>query len=226
MSHLLARRVPAATLAASALTTLLLLGPLPARAHDGEDHSAPPTQPLPAAVAPRTSAQTEQFELVAVFSPQPPRLTVYLDELASNQPVAGAVLELESGAFKATAQALAPGVYQFNTPPLAQAGSHPLTFSVSTAQASDLLDASLTLPATEAGPSTTTPTAATATPTALAGWWAALSHPATLLLACAAGLLGGWVGRRGFAAPASASMVAPTPASLPTPAPEPTEPRP
>lgn len=195
------RAVRAAVLAGASSLALLAW---PAAAHDGEDHSAPPTQPLPAAVAPRASAQTPDFELVAVHSgSQPATLTVYLDTYAGNQPVAGAEVEVESGAYRARGQAVAPGVYRFDAAGLAQPGTHPLTFTVSTAQASDLLDAKLVLsapgggaPARAAGPVPGATDAAGAPGLAL-GTAAALATLAALL-AGAAGLA---LGRRRPATP-------------------------
>ncbi|MES2089528.1 MAG: hypothetical protein V4532_06065, partial [Pseudomonadota bacterium] len=79
-------------------------------AHGGEDHGEPAATPVLLGQAPRAQAQTEDFELVAVLtqavaaeSKASPVLTLYLDRFATNQPVGGATVEVESGAFKAVA---------------------------------------------------------------------------------------------------------------------------
>jgi hypothetical protein len=119
-----------------------------ALAHGGEDHGGEAAAPPPALAgqAPRASAQTEEFELVVVLDrggAAPPVLTLYLDRYGSNQPVADAAVEVESGAFKATARPAAPGVYTVPGAAFAAPGRHPLTVSVQTADSADLLDATL-----------------------------------------------------------------------------------
>ena len=53
-----------------------------------------------------------------------------------------AEIELESGAFKARAERSAPAVYRLKAGPLANAGKHALTISVSAGDDADLLVAS------------------------------------------------------------------------------------
>lgn len=120
---------------------------LSAWAHGGEDHDhgAPAPAPAPVQVgqAPRAAAQTEEFEMVAVLQGTPPVLTLYVDRFASNAPVEGATVELESGAFKAVAKVVAPGVYTVPGQAFSQPGRYPLTVSVQTTDGADLLDAIL-----------------------------------------------------------------------------------
>lgn len=125
-----------------------------ARAHGDEDHgdeAAPPA--VVAEAGPRATAASEDFELVAL--PQGGRLLIYLDRFATNEPVANAEVEIESGAFKAVATALGPGVYAiagdaFNSP-----GRHPLTVTIQTdaksGGISDLLSATLEVASPAAG---------------------------------------------------------------------------
>ena len=135
------------------LMALLLTSP--AWAHGGEEHShaddAPPAAPASIASAqPRVSAQSEEFELVAVLAEQ--TLTLYLDQYASNAPVVDARIELESGAFKAVAKQIEPGVYRLSGKAFAKPGKYPLLFSLQTADSADLLSATLEVaqPAAEA----------------------------------------------------------------------------
>lgn len=121
---------------------------LPAAAHEGEDHGAPP----PAAtqnLSPRASAATEDFELVAVLEAQ--RLVVYLDRYASNEPVAKATVDIEGPGLSGTAREIAEGVYELPVAAALPPGKHALTFTVETAEAADLLSASLDLSAPAAG---------------------------------------------------------------------------
>jgi LPXTG-motif cell wall-anchored protein len=116
---------------------------LAAWAHGGEDHGDGAAPAMAADIAPRAVAQSEDFELVAVLAQG--RLTLYLDRYADNAPVTDAEIEVESGAFKAAAQQVAPGVYAVPGEAFARAGKYPLTFSVQAGERADLLTASLDL---------------------------------------------------------------------------------
>ena len=118
-------------------------------AHGGEDHGDAAAPALAGDVAPRTSAQSDEFELVAVLAAG--KLTLYLDRYADNSPVPDAEIEIESGAFKAVAAQIAPGVYAVPGQAFAQPGKHPLTISVQAGEAADLLTATLDLAAPQTG---------------------------------------------------------------------------
>lgn len=126
-----------------ALSVVLACSAWSAMAHGGEDHG---TTETPAAVgipmAARAYAQTEDFELVAQI--QGNLLTITLDRFATNDPVADAQIEVESGnAFKAPAQQVAPGVYTARADALAAPGKYALSFSIQTEDAADLLATTL-----------------------------------------------------------------------------------
>jgi hypothetical protein len=130
---------------------ILLLAAAPAWPHGGEDHDhdeTPVTTPSHAA-APRASAESEAFELVAVLADE--RLTLYLDDYASNAPVVDAHIELESGKFKAVARQTEPGVYEVPGAAFAKPGKYPLVISLETADSADLLTTTL-----EVAPAATT----------------------------------------------------------------------
>ena len=120
---------------------------LTAGAHGGEDHGEVATAPIQVGQAPRAAAQTDDFELVMVLTGAQasgaPVLTLYLDRFATNVPVAGATVEVESGAFKAMAKQVEPGVYTVAGAAFAKPGRYPLTVSVQTDEGADLLEASL-----------------------------------------------------------------------------------
>ncbi len=99
--------------------------------------------------APRASAGTEEFELVAVLEGK--KLTLYLDRFATNEPVADAQIEVDSSALKAVATQIAPGVYSLPGEVFAKPGKYPLAISVQAGDSSDLLTVTLDLPQPVAG---------------------------------------------------------------------------
>lgn len=154
-------------------------------AHGDEVHAEAPV-PVPvsaaaptsgaAAVAPtqaaRVEAASEQFELVGLL--QGDKLVLYLDRFASNEPVAGAKIDVEGGPLKATAAAEQDGVYTVPAAALAQPGTHALVFTVQAGAATDLLTGELLVAA---------PAGATAAPhTSALLWLVAAALLATLIL--------------------------------------------
>lgn len=132
------------------LCMLMLLVPWAAWGHGGEDHDHGDgaATALPTEIAPRAVARSDDFELVAVLADG--RLTLYLDRNADNAPVAGAALEVESGAFKAVAREVAPAVYVVPGDNFAKPGNYPLMFTIQAGETADLLSATLELAAPEA----------------------------------------------------------------------------
>ena len=132
----------------TALMTAVLA--LPAWGHGDEDHGdgdhgSEVAAAVSAGSAPRASAQSEEFELVAVL--QDKQLTLYLDRYATNEPVPDAQIELESGALRAVATQFAPGAYAIPREGFAKPGKYPLTISVQAGDTGDLLTATLDLTA-------------------------------------------------------------------------------
>ena len=123
----------------------LVVTPLAGWAHGDDDHGDAPT-PLPAPTsAPRAEAQTTDFELVV--APQGPSLLLFLDRFASNEPVSDAEVTVQSKDLQATAVKVAPGTYRVTGEPWTRPGTHALTISVQTPEASDLLSVTLDIPA-------------------------------------------------------------------------------
>ena len=123
----------------------LMAIPVAGFAHEGEDHGDAPV-PLPTATsAPRAEAQTSDFELVVAQEGQ--SLLLFLDKFASNEPLTGAQVEVQSGDLQATATEVGPGTYRVAGPAWTLPGTHALTVSVQTADAADLLSATLDIPA-------------------------------------------------------------------------------
>jgi LPXTG-motif cell wall-anchored protein len=79
------------------------------------------------------------------------KLTLYLDRFATNEPVADAKVEVESGVIKAVATQIAAGVYSLPGESFAKPGKYPLAISVQAGDASDLLTLALDLPQPVAG---------------------------------------------------------------------------
>ncbi len=117
---------------------------LPAWAHEGEDHGTQRSSAPIVQAGPRTEAQTDAFELVAVLADG--RLTLYLDAFATNGPVADAQVEVESGAFRAVATQAEPGVYAVTAVSFGPPGRYPLVVSVQAGDVADLLTATIEVP--------------------------------------------------------------------------------
>lgn len=111
-------------------------------AHGGEDHGdgAAPV-PTTQALAPRTEAHSDEIEMLAVYSNG--ELALYLSNFKTNEPIANAKVEIESGPNKAVAAAAGDGVYKAQAPWLAKPGKHGLVVTVEGKNVADLLEASL-----------------------------------------------------------------------------------
>lgn len=131
-------KTPASFLIALALA-------LPAMAHEGEDHGAPPeAAPTDAGRAPRAATATETFALLAVGGRD--GLTLYLDDVATNAPVDGARFEVQGDGWTAGAARVEAGVYRVASDRFASPGSHPLTVVVQTDDSADLMTLTLEVP--------------------------------------------------------------------------------
>lgn len=120
-----------------------------AAAHGADDHehAAPVGNTL--SLAPRASAQTEDFELLLVV--QGDSLLIYLDRFADNAPVLNAKIELEAtgvAGLKGVAQQIEPGVYRLSLAKglLQKPGKYPLSITIQAGDLGDVLTASLEIP--------------------------------------------------------------------------------
>ena len=129
------------------LPGLLLLGLLgigPAWAHPGHDET--PVAPATAS-APRAEAHSDDLELVAAVSARRTAI-IYLDRFATNEPVEGATIEVsDNGTPGIIATALPEGGYKLVAPWIDQPGKHDLTFTVTAGELTDLLAATVEIPA-------------------------------------------------------------------------------
>lgn len=132
-------------LLAAALSASVFIGlqAAPLRAHEGHDHEQPKLT-TGASTTARGEAASEAFELVAVARGDV--LAIYLDRFATNEPVEGATINVETPAGPAVAKAVQGDAYMLQAPWLAQAGAVELIFTVTAGDASDILAMTLTVP--------------------------------------------------------------------------------
>lgn len=150
--------VLAVALRALALACLLSV-PCLASAHEGHDHGAEPP-PAPVAAAPRAEAVSKRFELVAVVAGAD--LVLYLDDVATNAPVAGAGIAVSLvDRPRRKAVETTPGTYRLPLPWPAGSTHNDLMVGVTANGATDILSLDLDLDADQAP----TATASTGTPT-------------------------------------------------------------
>lgn len=122
------------------LALTLLAGSLSgARAHEGHDHGDQPTMAAP--IAPRGSSVTDTLELVAVA--RGGTVTLHLDRFATNEPVSGATVEVETPDGTVKAQPGEPGSYTLAAPWSQKTGEYELTVTVTLDGATDVFPISL-----------------------------------------------------------------------------------
>jgi cobalt-zinc-cadmium efflux system membrane fusion protein len=103
-------------------------------------------------VAPRTQAESDDLELVAVLAAKG-TLLIYLDRFQTNEPVTGAIIEVSANNGPGLiAKPQSDGIYLVAAPWVDQAGSYALSFTVTAGDLTDLLASSLTIAAPEAVP--------------------------------------------------------------------------
>jgi hypothetical protein len=122
-------------LRALALTAVVFAAIAPASAHEGHDHGEQP--PVSAGALPRGEADSDAFEIVAIVRGE--NLEIYLDRFATNEPVTGATLEVESPDGPVRASAGADGTYRVAAPWLAKNGRTDLMFTVTAGDTTDIL---------------------------------------------------------------------------------------
>lgn len=132
--------------------------------HEGHDHGAEATA-ISAPAAPRAEATTDLYELVAVAGTG--ELIVYLDRFASNEPVAGAAIQVETPAGSVEAQALPNRTYKIAAPWSARPGRYDLIFTVTKGETADILPLTLVIP--EPTPEKSTRSSWLATPARASG---------------------------------------------------------
>ena len=129
-----------AALGVAALTTLL--GASWLSAHEGHDHDAAPL-PASVSIAPRAEATSDAFELTAIA--QGSELAIYLDRFATNEPVEGAAIEVETPNGPVTARAHGDS-YEIPATWLLKPGRYDLIFTVMAQESAEVLPLTLEIP--------------------------------------------------------------------------------
>ncbi|MEZ5764875.1 MAG: efflux RND transporter periplasmic adaptor subunit [Xanthobacteraceae bacterium] len=96
-------------------------------AHEGHDHGPAPSSPS-AATLERGEAHSEKIEVVATLDGD--TLRIFIDRYATNAPVDGATVDVETSAGPAKAEALGGGMYRLTGVPLPEEGPVNLIVSV------------------------------------------------------------------------------------------------
>jgi cobalt-zinc-cadmium efflux system membrane fusion protein len=122
--------------AACAAAVLLAFGAQPAGAHEGHDHAEQPVA-VSGPLASRAEASSEAFELVAIAKDN--ELLIYLDDFATNIPVQGAGIDVETPDGPKAAVAGEGQPYRLKAPFLAKPGRYDLIFTVTAGSAVDIL---------------------------------------------------------------------------------------
>jgi membrane fusion protein, heavy metal efflux system len=171
-------------------------------AHEGDDGGSPATA---ASAWPRVTAQSELYEVVGILKAE--RLTIFLDDFATNEPVVDAALAITIGdAEPVTAEPTADGTYVVSSPRLTGSGPVNILFSVSAKIGSDRLMGTLQLPEPSM-PATASPSTATSPWAGWTGWLtASIQNPLLLsLVSFLLGILSGHFFRNGQFVPAVAT---------------------
>jgi hypothetical protein len=114
-----------------------------AAAHEGHDHGAPPP-PVSTTIAPRADASTADLELVAVARGE--RLEIFIDSFKGNEPVDGAMLEIDGPSGTLRAEAAGEGTYVATAPWLTKPGSYDLAITVMAGDLFDVLTVTMVIP--------------------------------------------------------------------------------
>ena len=144
-------RVAAAT--AAAVVSLFSASAL-LHAHEGHDHSEQAAPSLPAVHTARGEGASEAFELVAVARRD--ELSIYLDRFATNEPVDGARIDVETPAGAAIAVAQAGEPYKLSGSWLTKPGQLDLILTITAGDTTDILPVSLTIPEPQPAATATT----------------------------------------------------------------------
>jgi len=129
--------------AAFMLTALFASGNV--AAGPGHDHGDGAAVATAGKASPRFEAHSDLFEAVGVLGGS--ELSIVIDRYASNEPVLGAKVELESGSVKAVAQFHADhGDYSFSSKPFEKPGSYPITLTITAGDEVDILAGNLVVP--------------------------------------------------------------------------------
>lgn len=169
----------------------LSLGLGAAQAHEGHDQGA---APAPAHGLPRGEASSATFEVVVVANGG--RLTIYLDRFATNEPISGATIEVETPQGPVEAAAQPDGTYGVEAPWLPSSGHVDLVLSVAADGHADVVPVGFDMPSAESGPGEARGGVTFASDKALLDTMTGAAPWLMLAIGAALGLLVGRAGRR------------------------------
>ena len=138
------------TLVASALSACLLQAPLLSPAQADEELGASASESTPSQLQPRASVHSERFELVVLKAEE--QLLLFLDDFASNVPVAGASLEVKVEGRLGALEEIAPGLYALDWKAPAGKETVEIAVAIETEGEPEELSASLMIPPAAAEP--------------------------------------------------------------------------
>jgi RND family efflux transporter MFP subunit len=196
------------SVAALAWMAAVLLGPSVSPAHEGHDDADSARATLISSTYPRVTAQSELYELVGILKGD--RLLIYLDRVATNEPVTDAKVRVTIGDSEAIdAEPADNGTYAVSSPRLSGTDSVEVIFAITANNADDLLVGAITLPKAAAPGQVVNSIAG---PT-LSRWTASIPapirHPIVLtVVTFALGVLFGHLHRSGRVIPAVATGAA------------------
>jgi hypothetical protein len=125
-----------------AIRVWLVFATTSAPAFAGDDHDHGEQKPIASGPAsPRFFATSDLFELVGILDNK--RLTLYVDDAATNVPVKGATLELEINGEKLKVEPLSVGEFQVNFAQLPKPGVMAISATILAGKNSDLLASEL-----------------------------------------------------------------------------------
>lgn len=127
-----------------AAVTAFVAATAPAYAHEGHNHGEQEPAAVSTGAVPRGSSSSDAFEIVAVARGD--HFEVYLDRFATNEPVTGAVIEVETPAGSVTATPTPDGTYRLPSPWFEKAGRADLIFTVIAQGATDILPVTIEAP--------------------------------------------------------------------------------
>lgn len=133
------RRISCA-IAVAVVATCATLTATPA--HEGHDHTDEPQASVSA--TPRGEAVSAEFELVAVARGD--SIDIYVDRFATNEPVTGASLVVETPAGPATPSEQPDGAYRLPAPWLSKGGRTDLVVSITAKNLTDILPVTIETP--------------------------------------------------------------------------------
>jgi hypothetical protein len=130
---------------AALLALSFVLSGDPTRAHEGHDHGDQPATATP--IAPRGSSVSENLEVVTVA--RGGVVTIHVDRFATNEPVSGARVEVETPDGTVEARPADPGSYTIPAPWSVKTGEYDLTVTVTSEGSSEVFPITLDIHAEE-----------------------------------------------------------------------------